>query len=40
MKTILISDFSANKPALEAAESYWDYIVDINNLDDLKKILR
>jgi len=39
-KTILISDFSDNMPAQEAATTYWDFVVDVNNLDELRQIIR
>jgi hypothetical protein len=39
-KTVLISDFSKSEPLQEIAKIYWDFVVDINNLDELKKIIK
>lgn len=38
-KTILVSDFSDRLSILDLAKSYWDFVVDIKNLNILKEII-
>jgi hypothetical protein len=38
-KTILVSDFGDRLSLLDLAKSYWDFVVDIKNLDILKEIV-
>lgn len=41
LKTILISDFQgASAEAKKVAQAYWDYVVDFEDLDRLKEIIR
>jgi len=41
LKTILISDFQgASAEAKKVAQAYWDYVVDFEELDRLKEIIR
>lgn len=41
LKTILISDFqSASAEVKRVAQTYWDYVVDFEELDRLKEIIR
>ena len=39
-KTVLISDFSKSEPLQEIAKVYWDFVVDVKSLDELKKIIK
>jgi hypothetical protein len=38
VKTILISDFRNRLSNLDMAKAYWDFVVDVQNLDELKDI--
>lgn len=39
-KTILIADFSEKMLTLEVAKVYWDFVIDIRDLEKLKEIVR
>lgn len=39
IKTIIVSAFKDNEDYLAIAETYWDYAIDINNLDKIKQIV-
>ena len=39
IKTIIVSAFKDNENYSAIAETYWDYAIDINNLDKIKQIV-
>lgn len=38
-KTLIISDFGSRLTLLDVARTYWDHVIDLQNLDKLKEIL-
>jgi hypothetical protein len=40
VKTILVSNFENQQITLRTAKAYWDYVVDIKQLEDLEKIIK
>jgi hypothetical protein len=39
VKTILVSDFRDRLSFLDMAKAFWDFVVDLQNLDDLREII-
>lgn len=39
VKTIIIADFQGRSTLVDVAKAYWDFVIDIRNIDELKRIL-
>ena len=40
IKTIIVSNFNENEDYMRMAESYWDYVIDVTNLNEIKNIVK